>query len=136
MTKYWNLLTEIQQEHILDYAFSKDKIIKYFKLTVLPLIDPTFILVDNGCKICHVKYFNKNKNKKCHYHKYFVNNSNKTIAKFISLYNLPNSELYDSFGKLFFAINDINRFLLIISNLKSFQDHKLSNINNQIIDKF
>ncbi len=136
MTHYWKNIPEHLIEHILDYTYSKDNIINYFKNNIAPLIDTTFIKIDNGCSYCHLKYFYKNKIKKCYYHKYIKPHYNNSIIenpKFLSLYNLPNTELYYDIGKLFLAINDVTRFKKIITNLKPFQDHVLSDINREII---
>lgn len=120
------------QDYILEYIDYKNLIKIYFKENIASLIDISFKKIDNGCEMCYIKYFQKYKNKHCHFHKYNLYNSLNN-SKYFSLYNLPNSEIYNiSLGKLFIALNDINQFTKIINNINKYEMHKLHKINNEI----
>ncbi len=127
----WSNLPVNVQEDILEYSNYRQDIQEYFKMNVLPLIDDSFIKIENGCELCYVKYLNKKKFKLCDNHKFMPSTTRQ--GKYFSIYNLPNRNLQDTLGKLFLIIDNVSRFKLIISDLKKFETHKLTKINNELL---
>ena len=120
------------QDYILEYIDYKALIQLYFKENIAPMIDKSFKKIDNGCEMCYLKYFNNYKKKFCSNHKYNINYKSNNV-KYFSLYNLPNSHIYNiSLGRLFIALNDIDHFTKIINNINKYEMHKLHKINNEI----
>lgn len=116
------------QEIIFVFSGYKIDLQTNFKDNIAPKIDKT--LKKNNCELCYIKSFNNNEQLQCLIHSLGLENNEKT--KYYSLHNLPNGKTGKSLGKLFLAINDIEYFQQIISNIGFYDIHRLSNINNEI----
>lgn len=121
----YNLPSNIQ-EIIFDFSGYKIDIQTNFKNNIIPQIDKT--LKKNNCELCYIQSFKGNKF--CLIHS-FIDNTN-IQPKYYSLYNVLNGKAGKSLGKLFLAINNMEYFQKIISDIDFDHNHKLSEINNEI----
>lgn len=118
------------QDIIFDFANKQNEIKTYFKDNIAPYIDKTIKKIDNGCELCYIQQFKKN-NKQyttCLVHTSIKNNSK---SKYFSLYNLPNGKYQKTIGKLFMIINDVEYFQKILLQTEAYENHRLSEINNE-----
>jgi hypothetical protein len=123
------------QDYILYLSNYKKDIKTYFTENIITKIDPTFKKINNNCELCYIQYFKGNIKCECFIHS-IIPKSDEINHKYFSLYNLPNRKTKNSLGILFSAINDINRFQLIISETSFCYAHKLYGINYEIEKKF
>jgi hypothetical protein len=121
----YNLPDNIQ-EIIFDFSGYKVDIQTNFKNNIAPKIDKT--LKKNYCELCYIQTFKANDF--CLIHS-MINYAN-IRPKYYSLHNLPNGITRKTLGKLFLAINDVEYFKQIISEIGFYHTHKLSEINNEI----
>lgn len=103
-------LPSILQEHIMTYS---NPYKEYFKKYIINKIDPSILLINNGCEHC---YIIKLKNliglcDKCYNNKKEIIN-----PKRFSLYTLSKN---NDIKKLVFALSDIQRILNILCNSDS-----------------
>lgn len=119
------------QEIIFDYSDYKNRIKTYFKEHIASNIDKTIIKINYDCELCYIhKLTTKNHSQICLLHNLGINNRKKD--KYYSLHYLPNSGFKHSYGRLFLAIDDIERFQMIIADTGFYKDHHLSDINIEI----
>jgi hypothetical protein len=114
------------QEIIFDFSGYKLDLQTNFKDNVAPKIDKT--LKKNYCELCYIQTFKANDF--CLIHSMIDYNA--IQPKYYSLHNLPNGRTGKTLGKLFLAINNVEYFKQIISDIGFYNTHKLSEINNQI----
>lgn len=114
------------QEIIFDFSGYKLDLQTNFKDNVAPKIDKT--LKKNYCELCYIQTFKANDF--CLIHSMIDYNT--IQPKYYSLHNLPNGKTRKSLGKLFLAINNVEYFQKIISDIGFYNTHKLSEINNEI----
>jgi len=114
------------QEIIFDFSGYKIDLQSNFKDNIAPKIDKT--IKKNDCELCYIQSFKGNDF--CLIHSMI----DYTIIqpKYYSLHNLPNGKAGKSLGKLFLAINNVEYFQQIISDIGYYNTHKLSEINNEI----
>lgn len=119
-------------DHIFEFSDLKGAIKSYFKNNIASKIDKSFIKIKNGCQLCYLRYFYKNKFKECYYHKYHVN-VDVNDEKYFSLYTIPNSTVGSGrLGRIYMAINNNEYFRNIIQNLNNNKTHILSDITNEM----
>jgi hypothetical protein len=114
------------QEIIFDFSGYKLDLQTNFKDNVAPKIDKT--LKKNYCELCYIQTFKVNDF--CLIHSMIDYNT--IQPKYYSLHNLPNGRTGKTLGKLFLAINNVEYFKQIISDIGFYNTHKLSEINNEI----
>jgi hypothetical protein len=114
------------QEIIFDFSGYKIDLQSNFKDKIAPKIDKT--LKKNDCELCYIQSFKRNEF--CLIHSMI--DYTDTQPKYYSLHNLPNGKAGKSLGKLFLAINNVEYFQQIISDIGYYNTHKLSEINNEI----
>lgn len=131
---FYNLPNDIL-DNIFEFSDYKSNIKKYFKQNIAPKIDITLRTISNNCELCYIQQFKnkKNNNYKCLVHSIIDDKINE--IKYFSLYNLPNGKTNKTLGRLFLAINNIEYFQHIISDIGFYNTHKLSDINNEIRQK-
>ena len=117
------------QELIFDFSGQKLDIQTHFKDNIAPQIDKT--IKKKYCELCYIQTFKSNEF--CLIHSMIDNTL--IQPKYYSLHNLPNGRSGNALGKLFLAINNIEYFQHIISDIGFYNTHKLSDINNEIRQK-
>lgn len=127
----YNLPSEIV-DHIFEFSDLNGAIKSYFKDNIASNIDTSFIKIKNGCQLCYLRYFYKNKFKYCYYHKYHMN-IDISNEKYFSLYNIPNSIIGSGrLALIYMAINNNKYFINIIQNINNNKTHILCDITNEM----
>lgn len=123
--------TEIK-ELIMEFAGEKQQIKNYFLNNIANFIDPSLIYVDNKCQFCYIimlKFTNWNYLcESCHY----GSNIGITKKKWFSVTSLITIRLY-KLGKLYYAIDDIHRFLFLMSITNYYSFHPLACLHSDLL---
>lgn len=122
--------TEIK-ELIMEYTGEKQKIKKYFIDNIANYIDPSLIYLENNCEFCYItilKTTNEDICDSCHY----GSNEGITNKQIFSATTLITGNV-STLGKLYYVLDDIHRFLFLMSLTDYYTFHPLSRLHCELL---
>lgn len=121
--------TEIK-ELIMEFTGEKQKIKKYFLDNIANFIDPSLLYLENNCEFCYItilKTTNEDICDSCHY----GSNEGITNKKIFSATTLITGSV-STLGKLYYALDDIHRFLFLMSLTDYYSTHPLTWVHYEL----
>ena len=133
MATNWFTLPSELKEYIMEFAGEKQKIKQYFMNYIAYYIDISLIYIPNGCEFCYIEILKKRRIVSCCACNKKVHNI-KSKKKWFSA-NILLSGTQERISKLYYALNDTNRFLALLSESSWSSNHPLFWLHYELLHK-